>query len=149
MTQISHTAPAGTGSHAQPTSPQTAPQTADAAGSAVPTGSTGPAGSTGSTASVDRAESVSAVRAEPISVLDKVGMGILGLLTLSGLWMMLAPFLTDTQKRGADWSVGTTNDFFVGLVLAVVALAALVAVLAGGLSAVARRARARAARTEA
>ncbi|UEJ81355.1 hypothetical protein Bra3105_10895 [Brachybacterium halotolerans subsp. kimchii] len=146
MTQISHTAPAGTGSHAQPTSPQTAPQSADAAGSTLPTGSTG---SSGSTASLDRAESVSAVRAEPISVLDKVGMGILGLLTLSGLWMMLAPFLTDTQKRGADWSVGTTNDFFVGLVLAVVALAALVAVLAGGLSAVARRARARAARTEA
>lgn len=137
MTQISHTAPAGPGSHAQTAAPQTAPQTADAAGSA------------GSTGSVDRAESVSAVKAEPISVLDKVGMGILGLLTLSGLWMMLAPFLTDTQKRGADWSVGTTNDFFVGLVLAVVALAALVAVLAGGLSAVARRARARAARTEA
>ncbi|MFE5774321.1 hypothetical protein [Brachybacterium sp. NPDC056505] len=144
MTQISHTAPAGTGSHAQTAAPQAAPQTADAAGSA---GSTGSVGTVGSTGSVDRAESVSAVKAEPISVLDKVGMGILGLLTLSGLWMMLAPFLTDTQKRGADWSVGTTNDFFVGLVLAVVALAALVAVLAGGLSAVARRARA--ARTEA
>jgi cytochrome c biogenesis protein CcdA len=89
------------------------------------------------------------VKAEPISVLDKVGMGILGLLTLSGLWMMLAPFLTDTQKRGADWTAGTTNDFFVGLVLAVISLAALVAVLAGGLSAVARRARARAAHQEA
>ncbi|WP_152353942.1 hypothetical protein [Brachybacterium subflavum] len=143
MTQISHTAPAGTGSHAQPTASQAAPRTADAAGSA------GSTGSTGSTTSADSAESVSAVKAEPISVLDKVGMGILGLLTLSGLWMMLAPFLTDTQKRGADWSAGTTNDFFVGLVLAVVALAALVAVLAGGLSAVARRARARAARSEA
>jgi cytochrome c biogenesis protein CcdA len=131
MTQISHTAPTGTASHAAPTAPS-----ADAA-------------ATGASDAVDRAESVSAVKAEPISVLDKVGMGILGLLTLSGLWMMLAPFLTDTQKRGADWTAGTTNDFFVGLVLAVISLAALVAVLAGGLSAVARRARARAAHQEA
>jgi cytochrome c biogenesis protein CcdA len=82
---------------------------------------------------------------QPLNVLDKVGMGILGLLTLSGLWMMLAPFLTDTQERGADWSAGTTNDFFVGLVLAVLSLAALVTVLAGGLAAIARRARDRAA----
>lgn len=134
MTQISHTAPTGTASHAAPTTPS-----ADAA-------ATGPAGASDA---VDRAESVSAVKAEPISVLDKVGMGILGLLTLSGLWMMLAPFLTDTQKRGADWTAGTTNDFFVGLVLAAISLAALVAVLAGGLSAVARRARARAAHQEA
>jgi cytochrome c biogenesis protein CcdA len=134
MTQISHTAPTGTASHAAPTAPS-----ADAAAT----------GTVGASDAVDRAESVSAVKAEPISVLDKVGMGILGLLTLSGLWMMLAPFLTDTQKRGADWTAGTTNDFFVGLVLAVISLAALVAVLAGGLSAVARRARARAAHQEA
>ncbi|PWH05970.1 hypothetical protein DEO23_09085 [Brachybacterium endophyticum] len=104
----------------------------------------------GATAAQTAQSAVASVRTpEPLNVLDKVGMGILGLLTLSGLWMMLAPFLVDTQKRGAEWSAGTTNDFFVGLVLAVLSLGALVTVLAGGLTAIARRARERAASTQA
>lgn len=85
-----------------------------------------------------------AAAAEPLNVLDKVGMGILGLLTLSGLWLMLAPFLVDFQQRGADWSAATVDNVFVGLALAVLSFAALVTVLAGGLSAIARRARERA-----
>lgn len=87
--------------------------------------------------------------AEPLNVLDKVGMGILSLLGLSGLWMMLAPFLVGFQNRGADWTAGTTNDFVVGLVLAVLSLAAVVTVLGGGLAAIARTAQQRATHEEA
>lgn len=94
------------------------------------------------------APSPALAEAEPMNVLDKVGMGILGLLTLSGLWMMLAPFLVDYQQRGADWTAGTIDDVVVGLAIAVLSLAALVTVLAGGLNAIGRRARERAARAQ-
>ena len=42
---------------------------------------------------------------------------------LAGGWLILAPFALGYQPYGADWASQTTNDFVVGLCVAVVAIA--------------------------
>lgn len=83
---------------------------------------------------------------QPLNLFDRVGMGVLALLSLTGLWMIVAPFLVGYQGRGADWPSGTTNDVVVGIVLAVLPLVALVTLFGGALAELARNARRRAAR---
>ncbi|UYG17658.1 SPW repeat protein [Brachybacterium huguangmaarense] len=80
---------------------------------------------------------------QPLNTLDKVGMGILTLLTLSGLWMIVAPFLVGYQARTSDWAAGTTNDVVVGITLVVLSLVALVVLFGGALGELARNARRR------
>ena len=41
---------------------------------------------------------------------------------LAGAWLILAPFALGYQPYGADWMSQTTNDFVVGICVAVVAL---------------------------
>jgi hypothetical protein len=41
---------------------------------------------------------------------------------LAGGWLILAPFALGYQSYGADWVSQTTNDFVVGICVAVVAL---------------------------
>ncbi len=43
---------------------------------------------------------------------------------LAGGWLILAPFALGYQSYGADWVSQTTNDFVVGICVAVVALIA-------------------------
>lgn len=45
---------------------------------------------------------------------------------LAGGWLILAPFALQYQPSGADWASQTTNDFVVGICVAVVALATFV-----------------------
>ena len=44
---------------------------------------------------------------------------------LAGGWLILAPFALGYQQYGADWVSQTTNDFVVGISVAVVALVVL------------------------
>lgn len=45
---------------------------------------------------------------------------------LAGGWLILAPFALGYQPYGADWVSQTTNDFVVGICVAVVALVSFV-----------------------
>ncbi|HEY6542629.1 MAG TPA: hypothetical protein VIZ18_16920 [Ktedonobacteraceae bacterium] len=45
---------------------------------------------------------------------------------LAGGWLILAPFALGYQPYGADWMSQTTNDFVVGICVAVVALISFV-----------------------
>ncbi len=51
-----------------------------------------------------------------------VGMVASLILFLAGGWLILAPFALGYQPYGADWVSQTTNDFVVGISVAVVAL---------------------------
>src|SRR5258706_13195016 len=44
------------------------------------------------------------------------------IILLAGGWLILAPFALGYQPYGADWVSQTTNDFWVGIPVAVVAL---------------------------
>jgi len=44
------------------------------------------------------------------------------IILLAGGWLILAPFALGYQAYGADWVSQTTNDFWVGIPVAVVAL---------------------------
>lgn len=44
------------------------------------------------------------------------------IILLAGGWLILAPFALGYQPWGADWASQTTNDFWVGIPVAVVAL---------------------------
>lgn len=104
--------------------------------------------STAAAADATATTPASASRPQPVNVLDRVGMGILALLSLTGLWVILAPFVVDGQGRGADWTSGTVNDVVVGIVLAVLPLAALIVLIGGALREIARTAHHRAAHVQ-
>ena len=70
---------------------------------------------------------------------DRIGLAVLVVMFLAGLWLMVAPFLVGYQARGGDWSNGTLNEFAVGGGLAVLALATIVWVVAGTLHELSRR----------
>jgi hypothetical protein len=73
---------------------------------------------------------------------DRVGVGILVLMFLGGLWLMVAPFMVGYQDRTAHWTNGTINIFIVGAGVALLALATIVVFVAGVLFELARRNRA-------
>lgn len=50
------------------------------------------------------------------------GMGASLIILLAGGWLILAPFALGYQPYGADWVSQTTNDFWVGIPIAIVAL---------------------------
>jgi hypothetical protein len=50
------------------------------------------------------------------------GMTASLIILLAGGWLILAPFALGYQPYGADWVSQTTNDFWVGIPVAVVAL---------------------------
>jgi hypothetical protein len=50
------------------------------------------------------------------------GMAASLIILLAGGWLILAPFALGYQAYGADWVSQTTNDFWVGIPVAVVAL---------------------------
>ena len=51
-----------------------------------------------------------------------IGMVVSLVIFLAGGWLILAPFALGYQPYGADWVSQTTNDFVVGICVAVVAL---------------------------
>jgi hypothetical protein len=53
------------------------------------------------------------------------------IILLAGGWLVLAPFALGYQAYGADWVSQTTNDFWVGIPVAVVALVSFVLFFAG------------------
>ena len=46
----------------------------------------------------------------------------LGLLLLLGIWLVIAPFATQTQPAVGPWQLATINDVVVGVALIVVSL---------------------------
>src|SRR5258707_13125461 len=50
------------------------------------------------------------------------GMAASLIILLAGGWLILAPFTLGYQPYGADWVSQTTNDFWVGIPVPVVAL---------------------------
>lgn len=54
------------------------------------------------------------------------GMAASLIILLAGGWLILAPFALGYQPYGADWVSQTTNDFWVGIPVAVVALVSFV-----------------------
>ena len=54
------------------------------------------------------------------------GMAASLIILLAGGWLILAPFALGYQAYGADWVSQTTNDFWVGIPVAVVALVSFV-----------------------
>ncbi|MCL4543288.1 MAG: hypothetical protein M1118_01610 [Chloroflexi bacterium] len=44
------------------------------------------------------------------------------LVSVAGLWLMLAPFAFGYQRGGANWADSTKNDFWMGLGIALVSL---------------------------
>jgi hypothetical protein len=52
---------------------------------------------------------------------------------LSGVWLVLAPFLTSYQPSGGPWITATTHHVTTGAVLAIVSFAAVFTMLAGAL----------------
>ena len=54
------------------------------------------------------------------------GMAVSLIILLAGGWLILAPFALGYQPYGADWVSQTTNDFWVGIPVAVVALVSFV-----------------------
>ncbi len=52
------------------------------------------------------------------------GMAATLIIFLAGGWLILAPFALSYQPNGADWTSQTTNNFVVGICVAVVALIA-------------------------
>lgn len=64
---------------------------------------------------------------------DKLAVTTLVIALLGGLWLAAAPWIVDYQPRGADWTTGTLNEFWVGVGLVAVTFAALVTYVATGL----------------
>jgi hypothetical protein len=58
------------------------------------------------------------------------GMAASLIILLAGGWLILAPFALGYQAYGADWVSQTTNDFWVGIPVAVVALVSFALFLA-------------------
>ncbi len=54
------------------------------------------------------------------------GMAASLVIFLAGGWLILAPFALGYQPYGADWVSQTTNDFALGIPVAVVALASFI-----------------------
>lgn len=75
---------------------------------------------------------------------DKLGLTTTVLALLGGAWLAAAPWIVDLQARGADWTVGTKNAFWLGIAVAAVAFAALVVYAASALRTLTRHAAAEA-----
>lgn len=56
---------------------------------------------------------------------DRVGMAVLVVLLLGGVWLAAAPFVVGYQAHSSHWAIGTTNEFGVGVGLVAVAAAGL------------------------
>ncbi|HEY9293523.1 MAG TPA: hypothetical protein VIP98_19780 [Microlunatus sp.] len=82
-----------------------------------------------STAPAGRSAAVS--RTAVFGSADRIGVLVLVLMFLGGLWLVAAPFIVGYQHRSSDWSDGTTASVAVGAGVAVLALATLVAFVAG------------------
>lgn len=64
---------------------------------------------------------------------DTLGVTALVLTLLGGMWLAAAPWLVGYQHRGADWSTGTVNEFWMGIGLVALATAALTTYVAAAL----------------
>lgn len=69
---------------------------------------------------------------------DKVGLAVLVVVLLGGMWVAAAPFIVGYQPRSPHWAMGTTNEFAVGLGLVTVAFAGLLVFAANALRALSR-----------
>ena len=72
-----------------------------------------------------------AARPAVLNNADRIGVGVLVLIFLGGLWLMAAPFIVGYQQRSSHWSHGTISSFTVGAGVSVLALATLVVFVAG------------------
>lgn len=79
---------------------------------------------------------------------DKLAVTTLVVALLGGLWLAAAPWIVGYQPRGAEWTTGTLNEFWVGIGLVAVTFAALVTYVATGLRSLTATAAAAAADTE-
>lgn len=70
---------------------------------------------------------------------DKLGIGVLVLTLLGGVWLAAAPFIVGYQSRGAHWPEGTRNEFFVGVGIMALAVTALVVFAANALAEISYR----------
>ncbi|QDP98235.1 hypothetical protein FOE78_22080 [Microlunatus elymi] len=62
---------------------------------------------------------------------DRLGVGVLCLIFLGGLWLMAAPFIVGYQPRSGHWSHGTISSFAVGAGMSALALATGIVFVAG------------------
>lgn len=72
---------------------------------------------------------------------DRLGVGVLVLMFLGGLWLMAAPFIVGYQDRTAKWTTGTINIFVVGAGVALLALTTIILFVAGVLFELSRNSR--------
>lgn len=54
---------------------------------------------------------------------------------LTGIWLVLAPFILGYQPTGAPWITATTHHVATGTILAVISLAAVLTTIGGALKA--------------
>lgn len=81
------------------------------------------------------------VNARTTTARDRLGVGVLLLMFLGGLWLMAAPFIVGYQDRTTNWTTGTINIFAVGAGVALLALTTIVVFVAGVLFELARNSR--------
>lgn len=72
---------------------------------------------------------------------DRLGVGVLVLMFLGGLWLMAAPFVVGYQDRTVKWTTGTINIFVVGAGVALLALTTIILFVAGVLFELSRNSR--------
>lgn len=75
------------------------------------------------------------------NAVDRLGVGVLVLMFLGGLWMMAAPFIVGYQGRTAKWTTGTINIFVVGAGVSLLALTTIVVFIGGVLFELSRNSR--------
>ncbi|MDP9845463.1 SPW repeat domain-containing protein [Streptosporangium lutulentum] len=63
--------------------------------------------------------------------MSRLGIIGIGLLFVTGIWLVAAPFVTGRQPDGATWTAATRNDVIVGAVLALLGFTGFFTVLAG------------------
>lgn len=61
-----------------------------------------------------------------LTTTDWIGLVVLGLMFLGGLWLMTAAFIVGYQPRTSQWTDGTISTFVIGGSVTVLALTAAV-----------------------
>lgn len=69
----------------------------------------------------------------------KLGVTALAVLLLSGVWLIVAPFVVGYQPRGAAWTDATRNDLWTGGLLVAISFLTLTGYAAAELRALVHR----------
>lgn len=57
------------------------------------------------------------------------GIATLAFTLITGMWLIISPFVMQTQPAGKPWIASTVNDVVLGGILLAVSLAAILAIL--------------------